>query len=182
MYTVSLLLQHLSYVCTLSLCYPQVPQTTLRAMSSSEQHTYKAISTVAIAQGLLQDPTKVLLYVPFTKCKAFTAIVLPTSSRVQQRSAALSASSSAAGSSSSSGSITRLQVKRDTDADALAKTLSFELVKHGSAVLESSGAAATTAAAAALQAVRQQMLTRGYELGVMPRFEEQRVSLFDFLE
>ncbi|WIA40088.1 hypothetical protein OEZ86_013500 [Tetradesmus obliquus] len=62
----------------------QVPQTTLRAMSSSDQHTYKAISTVAIAQGLLQDPTK---------------------------------------------------------------------------------------------AVRQQMLTRGYELGVMPRFEEQRITV-----
>jgi stage V sporulation protein SpoVS len=149
----------------------QVPQTTLRAYTNSEQHTYKAISTVAIAQGQLKDPSKVLLYVPFTKSRSFTAIVLPTSSRVQQRSAALS-SANAAGSST----IPRLQVKRSTDADALAKTLSFDLVKHGSVVLESSGAGATAQAAAALQTVRQQMLSRGYELGVVPRFEEQRVS------
>jgi stage V sporulation protein SpoVS len=149
----------------------QVPQTVLRAISNSEQHTYKAVSTVAIAQGLQKDPSRVLLYVPFTKSRAFTAIVLPTSSRVLQRSAALGGAS-AAGSSI----IPRLQVKRDTDAEALTKTLSFDLIKHGSVVLESSGAAATAHAAAALQAVRQQMLSRGYELGVVPRFEEQRVS------
>lgn len=148
-----------------------MPQTTLRAISNSEQHTYKAITTVAIAQGQLTDPSKVLLYVPFTKSRAFTAIVLPTSSRVLQRSATLGGANT-----SSSSSIPRLQVKRDTDADALAKTLSFELIKHGTASLESSGAAATAHAAAAVQAVRQQMLSRGYELGVVPRFEEQKVS------
>ncbi|KAF6263315.1 hypothetical protein COO60DRAFT_1635331 [Scenedesmus sp. NREL 46B-D3] len=125
-----------------------------------------------LEQGQLEDPSKVLLYVPFTKSRSFTAIVLPTSSRVQQRSAALGSANTAG-----SSSIPRLQVKRGTDAAALARTLSFDLIKHGSVVVESSGAAATAQAAAALQAVRQQMLTRGYELGVVPRFEEQRITV-----
>lgn len=131
-------------------------------MTSSEQHTYKTIATVASAQGTLNLPGQVLLYVPFTKGRSFTAIVLTTSSRVLQ--------------AGGSGSIPRLQVRANTSAEALAKTLSFDLIKHGSAMLDSSGAAATAKAAAALQLVRQQLLSRGYEVGVVPRFEERKVG------
>lgn len=142
----------------------QTPQTIIRAVSNSDQHTYKTITTIATAQKQLKQPGQVLLYVPFTKATIFTALVLPVSDAVQQHTAL--------NFSSSSGNASTLSVKANTNSKALANTLTFDLIKKGPVTLTSAGAAAAAKAAAALALVREQMLTRGYELGVLPRFAE----------
>lgn len=144
----------------------QTPQTLIRASTNSDQHTYKTITTIATAQKQLKQPNKVLLYVPFTKSSTFTALVLPASDSILKNPTTIS------GGSSSSGSVHKLTIKASTDAKALANTLTFDLIKKGSAVLLSAGAAATAKAAAALTLVREQLLSRGYEVGVLPRFDE----------
>lgn len=141
----------------------QAPQTLIRASTNSDQHTYKTIATIATAQKQLKQPSKVLLYVPFTKSSTFTALVLPASDSVLQNPT---------NSSSSPSNAPKLTVKASTDAKALANTLTFDLIKKGSAELLSAGAAATAKAAAALTIVREQLLSRGYEVGVLPRFNE----------
>lgn len=145
------------------------PQTLVRAAARSDAGAYRVLSTIASAQCSFPGaPSRALLYVPFTKSSAFTALVLPTSV------AAIGASGEvAAASGEGSPSSAALIVNATTDPDSLASTLRRELVRGGNAVLASAGAAASARAAAALVAVRAALLPRGYEVGVVPRFVEQ---------
>jgi stage V sporulation protein SpoVS len=135
--------------------FMQAPQTLIRAQSSGSNHAYRAVTTIAAAQDGLQQPGKVLLYVPFTKSSAFTAIVLPASDTVEQVSP----------------NTPTLTVAESTNAKELANKLSYGLIKQGGAVLLSAGAAAAAKTVQALLIVRQQLLGRGYEVGVLPRFQ-----------
>lgn len=131
----------------------QEPQAVLRAAQADDVNTYRALTAVASAQKQLAASDRVVVYVPYTKASRFTAQIVTADAAV-------------------TASLTEkpLVVRGTTDAAALGNIVAFEVVKHGGATLLSAGPVATAKAAEALRVARGQLLRKGYEIGVVPRF------------